>query len=108
MEVNKAIDLLKKDLDTVKKDLEERGFPSGWVTKVPDIDDNASFLPKGKMKSSNAKTYMSDCSHYEGLYLCGGMSAVKCSLVDDVIPGIVKDLYCMKGYEQCPLKCRKG
>lgn len=105
MEFKEAIGLLKDDFDAVKKDLENRGFPSAWVSKVPDIEYNASFLPEGKMKNG-PKIYLSDCSYYEGIYLCGGLSAVKCELVSEVIPGIVKDLYCSKEHEQCPIKCK--
>ena len=55
---------------------------------MPDINNKYVFWhPKGKPFSC----YQSKCPHYEGYYLGGVRSAVKCTACPELLPGIVVD-----------------
>lgn len=77
--------------------LEGIGKPSDWVTRIPDIYlSHVFFLADGK------PWYRSQCPCYEGYYLSGIDAAAKCSVAGELLPGIVWDNVCSKGYEKCP------
>lgn len=99
----KAMSYFYDELVKIKKDMESRGCKGDWVLKVPKVDDNSSFLPKGKTKNG-PKCYLSPCPSYNGIYLCGGFSALSCDAVSELLPGTVKDIHCTKNPETCPLK----
>lgn len=78
--------------------LEGIGKPTGWVTRIPDISQaSVFFLPEGK------PGYRSECPCYEGYWLSGCESAVKCRNIEELLPGIVWYKTCGKGHENCPL-----
>lgn len=77
--------------------LEGKGLPTEWVTRIPDINSTYSFFhPLGK------PWYRSACPCYEGYYLGGTSGAVQCSTAGELLPGIIWDNVCSKGYEKCP------
>lgn len=99
-----AMEMFKSDIDAIKKRAKEKGRPCDWLDRVPDTFGSGDlFLPHGKMKNG-ITTYRSKCPHYNGCWLCGGFTAVDCALVDQHLPGIVKNIACVKNHEQCQLK----
>lgn len=77
--------------------LEGKGLPTEWVTRIPDINSPFSFFhPLGK------PWYRSACPCYEGYHLGGTSGAVQCSTAGELLPGIIWDNVCSKGYEKCP------
>ena len=107
IDFNSAINLFEEEFKEIKKGIESRGYRSAWVSKVPETNEHSSFLPKGKTKHG-IKCYLSDCPHYNGIYLCGGAGALDCNLVSEHLPGIVQDLHCSKKHNKCPIKTYKG
>ena len=99
----KAMSYFYDELLKIKEDMESHGYKGEWVLKVPEINENTAFLPKGKTRTG-VKCYMSSCPEYTGIYLCGGFSALSCDAVSELLPGTVKDIYCTKNPETCPLK----
>ena len=106
IDFNTALNLFGHELQTIKQGIESRGYRSEWVSKVPKVDEYTPFLQKGKSKHG-IKCYLSDCPHYNGIYLCGGAGALDCNLVSERLPGIIKDLHCTKEHDKCPLKVYK-
>lgn len=79
--------------------LKGKGLPARWPTEVPDPDAFGTlFLPYGKGFSC----YKSQCTSYEGYYLCGGIGAVKCKTCPELLPGIVIEKMCQRDYTVCP------
>lgn len=79
-----------------KKQLEEKGRPSDWLTNVVDTSDPyAIFLKKGKSH------YKSQCPHYEGYWLDGGIGSVQCQAADGLLPGLQWSLFCEKNCTVC-------
>jgi hypothetical protein len=77
--------------------LKAKGLPHVWPTKVADPNDPSTFfMPGGKPFNK------SECPCYQGYYLDGLYGAVKCSGTGELLPGIVWDQTCSKGYEKCP------
>lgn len=102
IDLTTAINLFEDEFKQIKKGIESRGYRSEWVSKVPPVDKNSYFLPKGKSKHG-VKSYLSDCPHYNGIYLCSGAGALDCNLVAEHLPGIIQDLHCSKEHNKCPL-----
>ena len=79
--------------------LKSGGHPYEWPLLVADPREKYTiFHPYGKGFSC----YRSDCHYYEGYYLGGSRSAVKCSACQDLLPGIVVDTMCHKHFTECP------
>lgn len=77
--------------------LRAMGLPATWPTRVADPNDTSTFyLPGGKPYCK------SECPCYEGYYLDGLYGAVKCNGTGELLPGVVWDKTCSKGYEKCP------
>lgn len=103
IDFNTAINLFEDEFKQIKKGIESRGYRSEWVSEIPAIDENSYFLSKGKSKTG-VKSYLSDCPHYNGIYLCSGAGVLACDLVSEHLPGIIQDLHCSKEHNHCPLK----
>lgn len=83
----------------VLDDLKKKGLPGTWPIQLPDINEKYVFWhPKGKPFSC----YQSQCPHYEGYYLGGVRSAVKCTACPELLPGIVVDTMCRERFKECP------
>lgn len=84
----------------VEDDLTQRGRPCGWVSRCVDpAEPGAMFLPDG----GRGKNYRSDCPHYEGYWLCGGIGSVQCAL-GGLLPGIIWGKVCScDGGSGCPV-----
>lgn len=83
----------------IKERLRMKGLPFNWVDKVVHPDEpGAVFVEKG------IPFERSNCPNYEGIWLCGGFSSVKCRAHNDLLPGMMWDTTCGKKPEQCPLR----
>lgn len=81
-----------------KAGLVERGRPWEWILDTVALDDNyAVFLKLGK------PWYRSECPHYEGYWLSGGIGSVQCSVAEGLLPGIHQLLYCGSDCKNCPV-----
>lgn len=77
--------------------LRAKGLPATWPTQVADPDSPHTFFrPGGK------PYYKSECPCYQGYYMDGIRGAVQCSGTEELLPGVVWDQICSKGYEKCP------
>lgn len=86
-------------IQAVIDNLTGKGLPARWPIMVPDPDAfGTEYLPKGKGFSC----YKAECQSYEGYYLHGGISAVKCKTCPELLPGIVIDKMCRQDFTACP------
>ena len=86
-------------IQAVIDNLTGKGLPARWPTQVPDPNAfGVVFLPFGKGFSC----YKANCPSYEGYYLHGGISAVRCKTCPELLPGIVVDTKCRKNFTSCP------
>ena len=77
--------------------LNDKGLPATWPEMVVDKEAfGAVFENEGKPH------YRSQCPHYEGYWLLGGIGSVQCKAEGELIPGLAWYAVCSKGYEQCP------
>ena len=67
-----------------KAHLEERGFPSAWITDVVDPTEKHAFFNK-----NGRPWYKSQCMHYEGYWLHGGTGSVQCRACESLLPGLM-------------------
>ena len=76
--------------------------PCGWVDEIVERDSpGASFVKLGK------PWYKSECPHYEGFWLNGGLGSVQCQLVPYLVPGLHYQLTCGVCPDQCPFRKEK-
>lgn len=80
-----------------KAHLEERGFPSAWITDVVDPTEKHAFFNK-----NGRPWYKSQCMHYAGYWLHGGTGSVQCRACESLLPGLMWDTTCSKKFEDCP------
>lgn len=74
-----------------------KGLPANWPTGIVDpAGYGVCYLPGGK------PWYKSDCPHYEGYYLHGGLGTVRCNTAGELLPGIVHHKVCSKEFNKCP------
>ena len=72
-----------------KAHLESEGRPSAWITETVDTGDkHAAFLKDGR------PWYKSQCEHYEGYWLLGGIGSAQCDACDGLLPGLMWDSTC--------------
>lgn len=77
--------------------LKAKGLPDNWPTEIVDPSGfGVCYLPQGK------PWYKSDCHHYEGYYLHGGLGSVRCKAAGELLPGIVHHKVCSKNWSTCP------
>lgn len=80
--------------ENVKERLKKKGYGYEWVTEIVTPDEEGCvFIKKGRL-------YYSSCPYFEGVYLCGGFSSVKCKKAD-LVPGLHFDYMCSKNFEEC-------
>lgn len=80
-----------------KRHLEVTGHPSAWIAEVVDTsNESATFLKSGR------PWYKSQCPHYEGYWLEGGIGSVQCGSYGGLLPGLMWDMTCKGEFEQCP------
>ena len=77
--------------------LKSKGLHCEWPMHVPDPDDPATLKA-----TVTAGCYKSPCPYYEGMWLCGGTSAVECTAAGEWIPGIVWYEVCEHRHTDCP------
>lgn len=77
------------------------GYKPGWINKNVDISTPYTFFiePKNRYK------YRSECPHYQGTWLSGGFTSVKCAVCPIPVPGLHRELTCSKDYLRCPFYC---
>lgn len=87
----------------VRENLRRKGLPFAWVDKVVTPGEpGAVFIEKG------IPFERSDCPEYEGIWLCGGFSSVKCRAHASLLPGMIWDTTCSKDPERCPFRQMAG
>ncbi len=80
--------------ESVKERLKKEGYGYEWIKKIVSPDEKGCvFIKKGRM-------YYSNCPYFEGVYLNGGFSSVKCKNTD-LLPGLQFDYLCSKNFEEC-------
>lgn len=86
-----------------KKGLEEKGMPSAWITETVDTTEKCAFFCKG-----GRPWYKSQCEHYEGYWLLGGIGSVQCSACRELLPGLMWQTTCREQFENCPFYSAGG
>lgn len=81
----------------VVDNLKQKGLPSDWPMQTVDLNDPATL----KAEATKA-SYKSQCPHYGGYWLCGGIGSVECKDYGGLIPGVVWYKVCSKGHQACP------
>ena len=89
-------------LNQAIRNLESRGHPSGWVTKIFGEADGARFHPGG------GKFHRSECPRYDGYWWAGGFGSVQCGASRGLLPGLVYENVCSKNYPGCPFYRKQG
>lgn len=78
--------------------IENAGYKSGWINMNVDVCDPHTHFIKPK----NRYGYKSGCPHFQGIWLSGGFSSLKCAVCPTPVPGLHLELTCSKDYAQCP------
>lgn len=101
MEQMSLFDTTKKPLPGFSEAAERMiaaGYRAGWINKNVDTMDKYVFF----IGQKNNFGYRSDCPHYEGIWLAGSFSSVKCAVCATPVPVLHLELTCGKDYMQCP------
>lgn len=74
------------------------GYKPGWINKNVDISAPHTLFIRPK----NRHGYRSECPHFQGTWLSGGFTSLKCDVCPIPVPGLHRELTCSKDYVQCP------
>ena len=97
MERDNSYDYMKlPEFQEAKKHIEAAGYKADWITEIVDPNESgAIFIQPGKL-------HKCDCEYYDGYWLCGGFSSVKCKARKKLLPGMMYVLICSINYMNCP------